>query len=116
PFAPSEAGAYYMPSYNQGGLLQSTDVGRSWSRVQNAPTGPYPLGIAVGGGKVYLADYLNKTYAVADEANFGTWTTLPSPPPPGDAEGPKALEYDEVHEVLCTSNISGGLWRMVVGP
>jgi photosystem II stability/assembly factor-like uncharacterized protein len=113
PLAPSKDGSFYLPSYNQGGLLRSTDVGRSWSRVANAPHGSYELGIAIGGGSLYLGDYNGKTYAVTKEADPTVWTTIASPPPPADAEGPKALEYDETHHLLYSSNVSGGLWRVV---
>jgi photosystem II stability/assembly factor-like uncharacterized protein len=112
PFTPTN-GAYYLPSYNAGGLLVSTDVGRTWTRVASAPKGSYPLGLAIGGGNLYLADYNSKTYSVAKEPELTNWTTLPAIPPPGDAEGSKSLEYDETHHLLYSSNISGGLWRVV---
>jgi photosystem II stability/assembly factor-like uncharacterized protein len=112
PLMPSN-GTYYLPSYNAGGLLISKDVGHTWSRVPNTPKGSYPIGLAVGGGKVFLGDYVAKTFSVAQETDLMTWTALPAIPAPGDAEGSKSLEYDDTHHLLYTSNISGGLWRIV---
>jgi hypothetical protein len=50
---------------------------------------------------------------VTKEADPTTWSVIPPPPPPADAEGGKALEYDETHHLLYSSNVSGGLWRLV---
>jgi hypothetical protein len=65
----------------------------------------------MGGGNLYLGDYNNKTYDVAAEKSPTTWTRLASPA--ALAEGTKSMEYDETHHLLYTSNVSGGLWRMV---
>jgi photosystem II stability/assembly factor-like uncharacterized protein len=113
PLTPSMDGSFYLPSYAQGGLLRSTDVGRSWLRIANAPHGPYPLGVARGAGNLYMADYAAKTFAMAKEADLTTWTVVPPPPSPADKEGSKSLEYDETHHLLYTSNVTGGLWRVV---
>jgi photosystem II stability/assembly factor-like uncharacterized protein len=114
PFVPAADGTYYLPAYNPGGLLQSRDKGRSWTRVKNAPQGSYEAGFALGGGNIYLGDLRGGSIHVAPQADPTQWTELPHPMQTGSG-GPVALEYDEAHHILYAAVWTdvGGLWRMV---
>jgi hypothetical protein len=118
PLLPAADGTYYLPSSNPGGLIQSKDKGRTWSRVANAPQGTYELGFALGGGNIYLGDLNGGSIDVASQADPTHWSKLPRPAQQGTG-GPVALEYDEAHHLLYAglwTNVDGELWRMVTGP
>jgi hypothetical protein len=108
-------GTYYLPAFNQdgqggpGGLLSSTD-GTSWSSVANSIPSTNAVGFAFGNGQLYLSSYTGNTYGTAPATDPANWTPLPSPPA---AEGSSFLEYDTAHDILYSSNWTGGLWRMV---
>jgi photosystem II stability/assembly factor-like uncharacterized protein len=104
-------GTYYLPSYNKGGLMKSTD-GRAWSFIAGSPNGSYELGLAIGGGHVFIGDRNGLTYDMAPDVNPTTWTSLTKSPATAN-EGAVFMEYDEAHHVLYSSNFEGGLWRMV---
>ena len=113
PLYPAADGTYYLPSYNQGGLLRSTDGGRTWSRVSGSPAGSYLLGIALGSDRIFLGDSRSNTYSMAYLSDLSKWQTLKAPPAP-QGLGPSYLEYDEAHHLLYSSNFEGLAWRMVV--
>jgi hypothetical protein len=113
PLTRSASGIYYLPGFgNKNGLLKSSD-GKAWSYIPNSPSGGYELGLAVGGGNIYLGDFNSNDYQVAAEANPSSWSVFPAPPVANGKQGPMALEYDEAHHILYSSNRAGGLWRMV---
>ena len=91
--------------------MSSAD-GRTWSLLPGSPNGSYELGLAVGGGHVFMGDRNGLTYNVASDVKPTTWTALPKSPA-GANEGAVFLEYDDAHHVLYSSNFEGGTWRMV---
>ncbi len=110
-------GTYYLPAYAPGGVLSSTD-GTTWSLIQGSPKGSYPLGFAVGAGKLFLGDAQNGPLWSASESDPSTWTMMTAPPstPGGPLSGPVYLAYDEAHHLLYSVNWTQTykVWRMVV--
>lgn len=114
PFRKSPAGNYYLGGQQSNGLIMSSD-GMNWTYIKGSPNGSYPLGFTVGGGRLYSGDFFENQYQVADEAHPEVWTMLPAPPAQynGTKKGAVALEYDEEHHLLYSTNFEGGFWRMV---
>jgi hypothetical protein len=113
---------FYLAGYKQdgsgGGLLQSAD-GRTWSVVPNTPHSSVTGGaIAFDSQHVFLGDRDSMAYRDAQFTALDQWTTIPTPdglaPINGNGEGSSYLEYDEEHRVLYSSNMEGGLWRLVM--
>jgi hypothetical protein len=111
PIIQGSDGTYYLPSYNKGGLMSSVD-GRSWTLLPGSPNGSYELGLAVGGGHVFMGDRNGLTYNMASDVNPTAWKAL-SKSPAAANQGAVFMEYDDAHHVLYSSNFEGGLWRMV---
>jgi hypothetical protein len=111
PLRKSALGHYYLGSQQDNGLITSTD-GATWTHISGTPWGQYELAFAMGGGRLYLGDFVGNDYQVADEATPGTWTKLPSPPAAGN-RGAANLEYDEKHHILYSTNFEGGFFRLV---
>lgn len=111
PLFASPLGHYYLPGAPSG-LLRSND-GRSWSLLPGSPPGG-ELCVALGGGKIYMADFNSGTYHVAVESDAPQWSTFPAPFTVGAGkQGPIFLEYDEAHHILYSSNFTGGVWRVI---
>jgi hypothetical protein len=111
PLFASPLGHYYLPGAPSG-LLRSPD-GRSWSLLPGTLPGG-ELCVAIGGGKIYVADFNSGSYRVATESDAPQWSTFPSPfTVGGGKQGPIFLEYDESHHILYSSNFTGGVWRVV---
>ena len=110
PLFASPLGHYYLPGAPSG-LLRSND-GHSWSLMPGTTLGG-ELCVAMGGGKLYMADFNSGSYRVAVESDTPQWTTFPSPfTVGGGKQGPIFLEYDEAHHILYSSNFTGGVWRV----
>jgi len=114
PFRKSPLGKYYLAVQQENGLITSTD-GESWTYIKGTPNFSYPVGFAIGGGRLYLGDVNGGGVQVANEATPDQWTMLPAPDAKYNAniKGSVNLEYDEQHHILYSSNFEGGLWRMV---
>ncbi len=115
PLRKSALGNYYLPTQQDNGLITSTD-GMTWTHINNSPNGSYEIAFAMGGGKLYEGDADAHGYMVADETAPDMWTALPTPTDAqymGQGWGPYALEYDEDHHILYSTNFQGGFWRMV---
>jgi photosystem II stability/assembly factor-like uncharacterized protein len=115
-------GSFYLAGYKQdgsgGGLLQSAD-GRTWSIVPNTPHSSVTGGaIAFDMKRIFLGDRDSMAYRAAPFEALAQWMTIPTPdglmPINGNGEGSGYLEYDDVHRVLYSSNLEGGLWRLAM--
>src|SRR4029079_17325108 len=91
PIPQGSDGTYYMPAYNKGGLLSSTD-GRTWTLLPGSPNGSYQLGLAIGGGHVFMGDRNDLTYKMSSDVKPTTWTALPKVPAAVN-EGAVFMEY-----------------------
>jgi photosystem II stability/assembly factor-like uncharacterized protein len=122
PLRPAPDGNYYLAGYKQdgsgGGLLQSAD-GRTWSVIPNTPHSSVTGGAtAFDVARIFLADRESMAYRAAQFTDLGQWTSIPTPDGlvsiNGYGEGGSYLEYDDVHGVLYSSNLEGGLWRLAM--
>jgi photosystem II stability/assembly factor-like uncharacterized protein len=104
PLAPAADGAYYLPSYNPGGLLKSTDEGATWSAVPVGPTGSYELGLALSSERVFLGDMDGAGFDALSLKPPSEWKKLPAAPT--ENGGSVYMEYDEAHHLLYSTNWS----------
>src|SRR5260221_5973024 len=86
-------GTYYLPAYNKGGLLSSTD-GRTWTLLPGSPNGSYELGFAIGGWHIFMGDRNGLGYSMSSDVKPTTWTALPKSPAAAN-EGAVFMEYDD---------------------
>lgn len=100
------------------GIWRSPDGKASnWSLVAN--TGPIVGGLVGSGTTMYASTcyfpaFCKKAqYLSSPEDDGNTWTVMPSP----DAIGMGGtMGYDKEHHLLYSSNMLGGVWRVVVRP
>jgi hypothetical protein len=114
------AAAYHSPNGtwfvgSNGGIIQSKDDGKTWSKVEGAPR---TVGL-VGDGETLFATFQNENSGQpmysAPENNPSKWTNLKTPEM---KQGGSAMAYDPDHHIIYSSNYTAGLWRMItrVGP
>jgi hypothetical protein len=108
PLVAAPDGAFYLPSDH--GVLTSADEGASWTLLPNTPMS---YGFAIGGGHLYTSPEFIASYKTASLSDPKTWTAMPTPPSRAPNRGAAFMDYDEAHHLLYTSNLQGGLFRMV---
>jgi photosystem II stability/assembly factor-like uncharacterized protein len=95
--------------------LDPARLAASWSEVSGSPSSGC-TSMVVGDGYVYCTsvwDYGGQPFWRATVSDLETWTRLESPT---IARGGYALAYDESHHILYAAGMTGGLWRVVLGP
>jgi hypothetical protein len=91
-------------------LVYSTDKGATWTLAN----GPVDVGwIADDGTTMYVSANYNTYYSapMSPADPVGTFTAMPSPP--GAVLGGAQIKYDTNYNVLYSSNLTGGFWRIV---
>jgi hypothetical protein len=109
PFAPTEAGNYFLPDV--GGVLTSKD-GLSWMFIPDS--GGSTVGLTAAGGKVFTSDQWSPNFHMADESDLTKWTKMEPPSGLPMGQGAPDVQYDPQRKILYASTWAGGLWRMVV--
>jgi photosystem II stability/assembly factor-like uncharacterized protein len=97
-------GAYYAPSL--GGVMRSAD-GLSWSHIPNTPRS---FSMAGDGQNTFVSvqdDNPEPAYW-STRGDFSKWEGYPSPRIP---RGSWLMRYDRDHNLLYSSNETGGFWR-----
>jgi hypothetical protein len=109
PFRKASDGYYYVPSFNQAGVLRSTDA-VSWQFFPLSGMS-YPCGFAIGDGHLYVGELFSTDFRVASLSNPSVWTAMPAP---SRNPGSVSMEYDETHHILYSSSFTSvtGIWRM----
>jgi hypothetical protein len=95
---------------SQKSLIYSTDKGVTWT-LSNSPSDV--LWIVDDGTTLYVSTVDNSYYStpMSPAQPVGTFTPMPSPM--GAALGGNELKYDTRYNVLYSSNLTGGFWRIV---
>jgi hypothetical protein len=108
-------GNLYMGSVN--GVMRSPDNGLTWSVMPDS--GTLVFGVVGDGTKLYTSRYFPfnapganpwQPYASTSETAPGIWQTMDSPLMKNG--GP--MVYDPIHQIIYSSNLNAGVWRMVV--
>jgi hypothetical protein len=91
------------------GLAKSTD-GISWSQLRGTPNSG---SLAADGTTMFTsqrqADAAHRYYVSTGDPTV--WTVYPSPAP-AMTNGSWLMRYDPDHDLLYTSNETGGFWRV----
>jgi len=96
------------------GIWQSPDGAAStWKLVPD--TGPIAGGLVSDGTTMfastcYFTNYCNPRYLRSAESDGQKWTTMPHPTMTQGG----TMGYDKSHHLLYSSNLDGGMWRVVV--
>ncbi len=104
-------GSYYLGA--QGGVLQSKDVGATWSLIPQSGGSLCPV---IGDGERLFAASGNnpQTIYAASYADPLTWSKIDAPGlPTNPPENMYVFAYDEVHHLLYGTCQSAGVFRVV---
>ena len=109
-------GTFFLATPN--GIWRSPDGQASnWKPVPN--TGPFVGGLVSSGTTMYASTCYfpsvckKAQYLSSPDDNGNSWTLMPSP---DEISMGGTMGYDKGHHLLYSSNMLGGVWRVVVGP
>ena len=106
-------GTFYVAGSD--GIWRSHDGAAStWTLMQD--TGPIAGGLVANGTNMfastcYFPGFCNPRYLRSPEADGRQWTPLENSP---NLSQGGTMAYDEGHKLLYSSNLQGGLWRVVL--
>lgn len=99
------------------GVIQSSDNGHTWSVLPNS--GVNVFGVVGDGERLYTSSFfphyapggeLRLQYSSTSETSPDKWTRLDTPLMKNG--GP--MVFDPIHNIIYSSNLDAGVWRMVV--
>jgi hypothetical protein len=101
----ADDGNYYLPSSN--GVLKSKDL-MTWTAIPNSP---HASSLAGDGTTMFLSNNQDASapYFVST-GDYSVWNRYPGPA--GLTKGSWLMRYDRDHNLLYTSNETGGFWRV----
>jgi hypothetical protein len=101
----ADDGNYYVPSDQ--GVLTSTDL-VTWTKVPNSPNATALTG---DGTTIFTSNnQVQSNFYYVSTGDYSTWDVFPAPE--GLTKGANRMRYDHDHNLLYTSNNTGGFWRV----